>query len=325
MTGVRFGYTAVVCVIDNTNIARLCGTGENAIMTRKMEEFSRRYGFEYICYEVGHSNRKAGNERGFYTVETNFFPGRRFETMEDLNQQAFEWITIRTDNRPMSKTGLIPSKAFEYEKPYLKKLPPFVPEPYRSHKRQTDQYGYISFDGNFYFIPGTTRDEVTVLEYSGCVKMYVKRKLIAEYVLPPEGIKNQLFSPKGVPNPLHKPKYRKKTTAQEEKRLRAIAPEIDQYLQFALKPKGMKRHRFVRELFRLSCKLATPVFIKTVKRALAYHITDMETVERIALLFIHEGSYELPPVEIDAEYQKREAYQEGRLSDDNVKCCIIRT
>jgi len=42
----------------------------------------------------------------------------------------------------------------------------------------------------------------------------------------------------------------------------------------------------------------------------------METVERIALLYIREGSYELPPVEIDAEYQKREAYQEGRLSDD---------
>jgi transposase len=143
----HFGYTAQVCVIDNTNLARLRGTGKNAIMTREMEEFSRRYGFEYICHEVGHANRKAGNERGFYTVETNFFPGRKFETMEDLNQQAHEWATIRIKNRPMSKTGLIPAKAFEYEKPYLKKLPPFVPEPYRCHKRQTDQYGCLNIAG----------------------------------------------------------------------------------------------------------------------------------------------------------------------------------
>ena len=312
----HFGYTTTVCVIDNTNIARLRGTGKNVIITREMEEFSRRYGFDYICHEVGHANRKAGNERGFYTVETNFFPGRCFETMEDLNQQAHDWATIRIENRPMSKTGLIPVKAFEYERPYLKKLPPFVPEPYRCHKRQTDQYGYISFDGNYYWIPGTSRDEVTMLEYSGYVQIYLKRKLLAEYPLPPVGVKNQLIHPEGGPKPPYKPKYRKKPTAQEEKRLRAIAPEVDQYLQCALKPKGMKRHRFIRELFRLSCKLAAPVFLKTIKRALAYQITDMETVERIALLYIREGSYELPPVEIDAEYQKREAYQEGRLSDD---------
>jgi hypothetical protein len=50
-----------------------------------MEEFASRYGFQFVCHEVKHSDRKAGNERSFFTVETNFFPGRTFESLEDLN------------------------------------------------------------------------------------------------------------------------------------------------------------------------------------------------------------------------------------------------
>ena len=78
-----FGYSAPVCIIDNTNLARLKGTGKNAVMAPEMKQFAKQYGFEFICHEIRHSNRKAGNERSFYTVETNFFPGRDFETLKD--------------------------------------------------------------------------------------------------------------------------------------------------------------------------------------------------------------------------------------------------
>ena len=144
-----FGYSAPVCIIDNTNLARLRGTGKNAVIVAEMEQFAKQFGFKFICHEVKHPNRKAGNERGFYTIETNFFPGRTFNDMEDLNTQALDWATIRMAQRPVGKPALIPAKAFEYEKAYLVKVPPFVPHPYLIHKRSTDQYGNISFDGNF--------------------------------------------------------------------------------------------------------------------------------------------------------------------------------
>jgi transposase len=79
-----------------------------------MAQFAKQYGFEFICHEKGHANRKAGNERGFYTVETNFFPGREFASLEDMNRQAFEWATVRMANRPTTKTRLIPAQVFEY-------------------------------------------------------------------------------------------------------------------------------------------------------------------------------------------------------------------
>ena len=90
-----WGYAAWKCIIDNTNLARLCGAGSHAVIVPEMDAFSRRYGFQFACHEIGHANRKAGNERAFWSVETGFLPGRTFESLEDLNEQARQWATER--------------------------------------------------------------------------------------------------------------------------------------------------------------------------------------------------------------------------------------
>ncbi len=309
-------YAAPHCIIDNTNLARLRGSGYNAVIVPEMIGFAKQYGFEFICHGIGRPNRKAGNERGFYTVETNFFPGRSFASIEDLNRQALEWATVRMLNRPLSKTGLIPAKAFEYEQPFLVKLPAFVSPPYLELKRDTDQYGYTSIDGNYYWIPGTSREEVTVLQYADHLKIYCKRVLLAEYELPDQEVKNKKFWPPGKAQPKHQPVYRKKPTAEEEKRLRAIAPDVDEYLNQTLKAMGSKKHRFLRRLYGLHQKLAEPLFIKTIQRALQYRITQTETLERIAFLLLQEGQYQLPCASVDQDLQHRTSYQEGRFSSD---------
>jgi len=117
---------------------------------------------------------------------------------------------------------------------YLIKLPPHLPAPYRVHERGTDQYGYIAFAGNYYWVPGTKRDEIKVLEYSDQLKLYKARECLAEYPLPADGVTNERFSPEGLPEPRHKPNNRKKPTQQEEKRLRAMAESVNAYLNFAL-------------------------------------------------------------------------------------------
>jgi len=80
--------------------------------------------------------------------------------------------------------------------------------------------------------------------------------------------------------------------------------------------KGIQKHRFIRSLYGLYQKIALPLFIKTIKRALKYHITDIQTIERIAVLQLKEGNYELPFVETDGEFQKRESYLEGCSTDE---------
>jgi len=58
-----------------------------------MAAFAEHYGFQFLCHAIRHSNRKAGEERSFWTVETNFLPGRSFQSLEDLNRQALEWAS----------------------------------------------------------------------------------------------------------------------------------------------------------------------------------------------------------------------------------------
>ena len=58
------------------------------------------------------------------------------------------------------------------------------------------------------------------------------------------------------------------------------------------------------------------VFVKTVERALRYRIDEMETLRRIALLYLDQGEEEaLPSVEVDEGFRQREAYLEGRLTE----------
>jgi len=313
---VYWGYSAPVCIIDNTNLARLRGTGKNAVIVPEMECFAGQYGFKFICHAIGHANRKAGNERGFYTVETNFFPGRSFESLEDMNRQAFQWATHRSANRPTGKTRLIPSVTFEYEKPYLKKLSSYVEPPYLVHQRQTDQYGYASLDGNFYWIPGTKRHTVKILEYAEHLMIYHARKLLGRYLLPHDGIKNEMIAPEGGPRPSHKPKYRKKPTAREEKILRDLGETLTDYLDFALPKSGRPRHRFIRELFGLYRKIALSVFVQSVQRAHKYRITDMATIENIVILKLRDSDGNITLPEIDPDFQNRDAYIEGCFADE---------
>ena len=310
-----WGYAAGKCIIDNTNLARLRGTGSGAVIVPEMEAFAKQYGTRFQCHAIGHANRKAGEERSFWTTETNFLPGRSFQSLEDLNRQAFQWSTERLDNRPQGKAGLIPAKAFEFERGYLLKLPAHLPAPCLKHDRGTDQYGYVAFAGNYYWVPGTRRDEIKVLEYSDRIKLYKARECLIEYPLPADGVKNKPFSPPGQPAPRRHPNNRRKPTQQEESRLRAMAESVSAYLDFALKPKGIERHGLLRKLYALSRKMTEALFITSIERAHKYKITDIGTIERIAALNMTQGAPTLPFAEIDEDFRQRDTYQEGRLTD----------
>jgi len=87
------------------------------------------------------------------------------------------------------------------------------------------------------------------------------------------------------------------------------------YVHFALAPKGIQRHHFVRELFALAQQMTAPLLIKAVERALRYRITSVEMIRRIALLYVHHDLCTVPSAEVDSRFQQREAYLEGRLTD----------
>jgi transposase len=310
-----WGYSARQCIIDNTNLARWKGTGKQAVIVPEMVTFGQTYGFVFVCHAIGHPNRKAGEERSFWTLETNFLPGRQFASLEDMNQQAREWATERMEQRPMSKSRLIPAKLFEHERGYLLELNEHLCPPYQSDNRDTDQYGYIAFNGNYYWVPGTGRETVKVLHYADRLKICLRGSILAEYPLPADDVKNKKFSPPDQPAPRHGPKNRKHDSQPEEQRLRNLGSDVADYLAFAAKTPGIQRHRFTCQLFALSRQLTENVFLETVRRAHRYRITDMTVIERIAWLCTSEGQPWIADVEVDDNYRERPSYLEGRITD----------
>ena len=53
-----WGYAARQCIIDNTNLARLRGTGAQAVLVAEMEVFAQQFAFQFVCHEKGHPDRK---------------------------------------------------------------------------------------------------------------------------------------------------------------------------------------------------------------------------------------------------------------------------
>jgi transposase len=308
-----WGSAAPSCIIDNTNLARLSGTGRRAVIAPEMQAFSRQYGFEFNCHELGHADRKGGEERSFLTVETNFFPGRTFTSLEDLNAQALEWATVRMEGRRQGKTKVIPAAAFERERGLLRPVSSQLPAPYLAHRRGVDQYGYVAFDGNYYWVPGTGRGEVEVIEYAEEIRLYQDRELVATYRPPPGGVKNEKLSPAGTPKPRFEPARRRGSEA-EERHLRAMGTAVQAYLDFALKVRGFYRHEFIRKLLGLSRRMSPELFARSLDRAGKYKVVDLATIERIAFLLFKETG-ELPAAPVDERFMEREAYREGWVTD----------
>lgn len=284
-----FGYTAAICIIDNTNLAVLYGTGERAVFHPEMIAFAGNYGFQWKAHRIRQANRK-----------------------------AVRWATDRFASRPQPKTRLIPVELFEQEKPYLAKLPAYIEPPYREHKRGIDQYGYVAFDGNFYWVPEKIHGKLTVIEYDNSISIYHNHRKLEDYPLPQEGVKNTPFAPPGVTPPRQAPRSRKYGCKEEEKQLRGMGSLCCAYLDYVQSNacKIPYKQKFIRELHRLAKKMSEPMFLKTVERALHYHIDSIASVERIAEQLLRNEVQQLPELPLPDSYESRKSYQEGRFSTE---------
>ena len=164
-------------------------------------------------------------------------------------------------------------------------------------------------------MPGTRRDEVKVLEYSDRLKIYQAGQCLAEYPLPADGVRNSQVQPAGSaraasPSPQSPASHRGGGKAPARlgsrgQRLSGLRP-ADQRPgapPVPAPPAGLEPQDE-----RWSC------FVQTLERAHKYRITDLETLERIALLYLQQGPGQLPLVDIDAAFRER-ARLSGRLAD----------
>ena len=138
-----FGGAAARCMIDNTHVVVLKGTGADMVPVPEMAAFAERFGFDFAAHEMGDANRSARVEGPFDYIENNFLAGREFRDWDDLNARRAPGATRAT---PGLQPQLHASRRelFAAEQPALKPLPICVPEVYQLHHRIVDVEGYVN-------------------------------------------------------------------------------------------------------------------------------------------------------------------------------------
>src|SRR5689334_20505929 len=190
------------CMVDNSHLIVLSGTGKDMVPVPEMEAFAGRLHFAFVAHEKGDANRSAGVERPFHFIENNFLAGRKFTDFADANRQAREWCD-KINAKFRRSLSASPNELYATERPALRRLPLWLPEVYQLHQRIVDLEGYIHVDGHIYSVPyqligkavevRETKDQIRVFVgprevavHDKAISTTKQRKTLAEH-RPPRG------------------------------------------------------------------------------------------------------------------------------------------
>lgn len=295
-----FGGACSVAMIDNSHIVVASGTGANMTPVPEMAAFAEHFDFRWIAHEAGDADRSGRVERPFHFIENNFLAGRKFSDWDDVNRAAVEWCD-KVNATYKKHLRAIPRDLFATERPLLKPLPVWIPEPYRLHHRIVDVEGYVSVSTNRYSVPASLLGrQVEVRETKALIDVYVGPRLVASHdrVLEACG--------KRVTNLVHRPprvSASARAPGVEETTLLAIAPELDGYVKLL---KSRSRGLYVlalRRLLRMVRDYPRAALVAAVADASQFGMVDLERLERMVLKRIATDFFllSLDPMEQDDE------------------------
>lgn len=143
-----------VILYDNLRSAVLERQGDAIRFHPTLLALSAHYRFEPRPVAVARGNEKGRVERAIRYIRDNFFAGRHWQTLEELNAQADDWCQgVSADRRCPGNNDLSVREAFLEEQPSLLTLPD---NPFDTRQRlevRARKTPYIRFDWNDYSIP----------------------------------------------------------------------------------------------------------------------------------------------------------------------------
>ena len=288
---VALGGAASRCMLDNSTVL-VKGTGEHARAVPEMVPFEKHFGFQFVAHAVGDADRSGRVERPFYHIETNFYPGRTFENLQDLNAQLTIWCS--SYNGHYNKNlGFIPDEMGSAEKPYQRPLPLWIPEPMEVHPRKVDVEGYIQLHTNRYSLAEEEIGQgVEVHESYEEVKIYLGPKLLCTHQKLPEGQGGRVTLPE------HRRHWERNRgpvePSPEEKQLRAISPDYERLCDVLRKRYGGQALKGMRRLYRMWTDYPDTALNAAFRHALEHDLTDLDRIETMVLRTIRSDFFKLP-------------------------------
>jgi transposase len=275
------------CIIDNTNLVILHGTGEDAVIVPEMEVFSNRFGFVFQAHSIGDKNRSGKIERPFHYIENNFLVKRVFEDFDDLNRQAEEFCN-RNNQSFKRHLKAKPVELYATERLSLTPLPAYIPEVYQLYRRTVDQEGYVYLHTNAYSVPyDLMRRTLDIRETRDQIKILNNHTVVAIHPRFEPGTR------KWSTDKSHRPKWgmgKQRQSLPEEKKLMEISDTINRYLT------GLKDHSTgrgamsIKKLYRMYKEYPADSFDKAITAALRFGMFDLNRLENMVLRHI-AGDY----------------------------------
>jgi hypothetical protein len=269
-----------LCIIDNTSVLVVAGSGPEAVIAPEMVAFARSLGFEFRAHRINHPDRKGRIERPFAWIERNFLAGRSFVDFDDLNRQALAWCREVANPKVKRVLGMSPEAAYVMEKPYLTSLPPVLPPVYEVLERVVDLYGYVSVDTNRYSMPERLVGQaVSAHKHPLEIVIYHRGSEICRH---PRLI-GQRDARSTLPGHHSTPTRADRGPALEEQLLRGDHPSLERYAA-ALKQRAYGRGvRALRRLLELKRTYPSGPFLAAVEQALRFGLFDLQRLETLIL------------------------------------------
>ncbi len=269
------------CMIDNTSVIVLRGTGADMVPVPEMAAFAEQRGFEFHAHEKGDANRSAVVEGLFNFTQNNFLAGREFSDFDDANQQAIEWCN-KINAAHSRKLHASRRELFAKEQHRLKPLPIWRSPVYRLHHRIVDLESYVHVHGYCYEVPPRhigrrlevreTKDGLLFFDGPRQIATHKRRYEGPRRVRLPEELRE------------HRRLRRRQRIAAEEARLRDELPQLSDYIT-QLRRAAPRGHfiRRLRQLRRMLGDYPRSPLLQALGDAAHYGLYDLDRVERMTL------------------------------------------
>jgi len=288
-----FGGASGRCMIDNLSVIIAHGRGESAVPAPEMKAFADRFDFVFRAHEPGDANRSARVERPFAYIERNFYAGRTFADLADLNRQLVIWC--ETVNRRVKRDlHAAPIDLFASEKSALRPLPLHIPDVYQLHHRTVDLEGLVHVHSNRYSVPEELIGRsLEVRELKDEIRVFHRHQLVAIHGAhePRAGRRSVL--------PEHRSRRKRaggsSPAPREERELIAIGEDLALYVAALKARRGGRAARLIRCLHGLYLEHPDEPFRRALQTALEYGVFDLRRIERMILRETAGHLFRIPP------------------------------
>jgi transposase len=185
----HFGGGVREVLVDNQKAAVIeHRVGKRVRFNRRFVDLADHYGFTPRACRPSRAQTKGKDERMVGYVKHNFFQRyRSFESLEQVNQLAEQWLAEEADPRVHGTVKEVVAERFQREAPHLLPLPAVRYDTSYRETRWVSWDGFIDVRGNRYAVPDELRGSaVTVrITLDGMLRVYAGESHVVTFRLRP--------------------------------------------------------------------------------------------------------------------------------------------